>query len=341
MASILNNLKQEFREGSILNKLIYINVGLFLFFSILGVFSFMFQFDINPILNKLYLPADNNTLLKQPWTFITYMFLHNGFLHLLFNMVWLYLAGKIFLQFLHPKQLLNTYILGGITGGLFFILAYNYIPALKHLNIDVSILGASASIVSIAVAIATYSPNYEIYLNFNRIKKIRWIIAIAAFFLQAIFLAFGNGVGLFGGLHPIMCGLIGFYIGTLERSPKIKYIILILIILDFISIPNGNTGGHIAHLGGAIFGYFYIKQLQKGNDMSNGFSNILSRLINTFKTKSKLKTVHKKSKSDYAFNKTRANQQKEIDIILEKIAKSGYESLSKSEKATLFSASKK
>jgi len=75
--------------------------------------------------------------------------------------------------------------------------------------------------------------------------------------------------------------------------------------------------------------------------MSNGFSNILSRLINTFKTKSKLKTVHKKSKSDYAFNKTRANQQKEIDIILEKIAKSGYESLSKSEKATLFSASKK
>ena len=62
MASILNNLKQEFREGNILNKLIYINVGLFLLFSILGVFSFMFQFDINPILNKLYLPADNNTL---------------------------------------------------------------------------------------------------------------------------------------------------------------------------------------------------------------------------------------------------------------------------------------
>ena len=80
MDSILNNLKQEFKQGAILNKLIYINVGVFLFFSILGVFSFMFQFDIKPILSKLYLPADNSTLLHQPWAFISYMFLHNGFL---------------------------------------------------------------------------------------------------------------------------------------------------------------------------------------------------------------------------------------------------------------------
>ena len=292
MASILNNLKQEFREGNILNKLIYINVGLFLLFSILGVFSFMFQFDINPILNKLYLPADNNTLLKQPWAFITYMFLHSGFLHLLFNMVWLHFGGKIFLQYLQPKQLISTYILGGISGGLLFILAFNYIPALQGFSSGAMALGASASVLAVMVAIATYSPNYSINLPF--------------------------------------IGIV-----------KLKHIAIVCVVLDVLSIPNGNTGGHIAHLGGAIFGYFYIKQLQKGNDISNGFSNFLSRLINTFKTKSKLKTVHKKSKSDYAFNKTRANQQKEIDIILEKIAKSGYESLSKSEKATLFSASKK
>ena len=116
---------------------------------------------------------------------------------------------------------------------------------------------------------------------------------------------------------------------------------LIIIILDFISIPKGNAGGHIAHLGGALFGYLYIKQLKKGNDFSTGFSNFFERLVNTFKNKSKLKTVHKRAKTDYEFNSEKSTQQKEIDKVLEKISKSGYESLSKEEKATLFSASKK
>ena len=128
MDSIFNSFKAEFQKGTILNKLIYLNVGLFLLFSVVGVFTFMFQFDLESILNKLYLPANNNTLLTQPWTLITYMFLHIGFLHLLFNMIWLHFCGKIFLQHLHPKQLLNIYILGGVSGGLLFILAYNYIP---------------------------------------------------------------------------------------------------------------------------------------------------------------------------------------------------------------------
>jgi len=102
-----------------------------------------------------------------------------------------------------------------------------------------------------------------------------------------------------------------------------------------------NAGGYIAHLGGVILGYFYIKQLKKGRDYSKGFSNFIDRLLNTFKPKSKLKTVHKRSKTDYEFNSEKTAKQKEIDKILEKIAKSGYESLSKEEKATLFSASKK
>ena len=110
MINIINNLKQEFKRINILNKLLYINIGLFLLFSILGVFSFMFQFDMQPILSKLSLPADNNTFLHQPWAIISYMFLHNDFLHLLFNMIWLHFGGKIFLQYLNPKQLLSSYL---------------------------------------------------------------------------------------------------------------------------------------------------------------------------------------------------------------------------------------
>jgi len=292
MDNILNNLKHEFKKGTILNKLIYINVGVFLLFSILGVLSFMFQFDISPLLNKLYLPAENSRLISQPWTFITYMFLHNGFMHLLFNMLWLHFGGKIFLQYLHPKQLLSTYILGGISGGLLFIIGYNYIPSLQGSLYGAQALGASASVLAIIVAIATYTPNYSVQLPF-----------------------------------------IGFV--------KLKHIAIFTVALDIISIPKGNTGGHIAHLGGALFGYVYIKQLKKGNDFSTGFSNFFERLVNTFKNKSKLKKVHKRAKTDYEFNSGKSAQQKEIDKVLEKISKSGYEGLSKEEKATLFSASKK
>jgi membrane associated rhomboid family serine protease len=292
MDNILNNLKREFKKGTILNKLIYINVGVFLLFSILGVLSFMFQFDISQLLNKLYLPAENSRLISQPWTFITYMFLHSGFIHLLFNMLWLHFGGKIFLQYLNPKQLLSTYILGGISGGLLFIIAYNYMPSLQGYLDGAQALGASASVLAIIVAIATYMPNYSVQLPF-----------------------------------------IGFV--------KLKHIAIFTVALDIISIPKGNTGGHIAHIGGAIFGYIYIKQLQKGNDFSTGFSNFFERLVNTFKNKSKLKTVHKRDKTDYEFNSGKSTQQKEIDKVLEKISKSGYESLSKEEKATLFSASKK
>jgi hypothetical protein len=207
-------------------------------------------------------------------------------------MVWLHFGGKIFLQYLKPKQLLSTYILGGVSGGLLFVIAYNYIPALQAYSFGALAMGASASVLAIIVAIATYTPNYSVQFPF-----------------------------------------IGFV--------KLKHIAIFSVALDIISIPKGNTGGHIAHIGGALFGYFYIKQLKKGNDFSKGFSSFLERLINTFKPKSKLKTVHKRAKSDYDFNKEKSAKQKEIDIILEKIANSGYESLSKEEKATLFSASKK
>lgn len=292
MNDVLHNLKRKFNQGSMLNKLIYINVGIFLIFSTLDVLSFMFQFNITPLLNKLYLPANTSILISQPWSFISYMFLHNGFLHLLFNMIWLHFGGKLFLQHLNAKQLLSVYILGGLFGGILFIISYNYIPAFNPLASRVSAVGASASVLAIVVAIAKYSPNYAIQMPF---------------------------------------------IGVI----RLKHIAIFMVILDILSIPKGNAGGHIAHLGGALFGYVYINQLQKGNDLSINFSNILTRIINTLSTKKNLKKVHTRTKSDYEFNHEKAKKQKEVNQILEKIASSGYESLSKEEKAILFNASKK
>lgn len=290
MTSFLHNLKKDFKELAIFSKIIYINFGIFLFFSILEVFSFMFQFNLSPILDRLYLPAQNSKLLSQPWTFITYMFMHNSFLHLLFNMLWLHFSGNIFLQYLNTKQLLSTYILGGISGGLIFIISYNYIPPLAIHTQSAQTLGASAAVLAVIVAIATYKPNYSVQF-------------------------------------PII-GIV-----------KLKHIAIFSIIIDLLSIPNGNSGGHIAHLGGALFGYLYVKQLEKGNDFSIRFSKWLNSLVNLFKPKPKFKSVNRR-KTDIQFNTEKSAQQIAVDIVLEKISKSGYESLNKKEKETLFSASK-
>ena len=274
--TIINKLINEFKNANILYKLIYLNVGIFLLYNILSVISSLFILDVGPSLEKLILPSNTSTLIKQPWSIISYMFFHKTFIHLLFNMIWLHFAGKLFLDYFNEKQFFSTYILGGLCGGILFILSFNYLPAFEIANQNAKAMGASASVLAIMFAISTHIPNYRIQIPF--------------------------------------IGMI-----------KIKYLALSLIILDVISIPKGNAGGHIAHIGGALFGYIYAKQLNKGIDISKN----LYQLINIVS----LKNIFKKQ------NKTKKNQTK-IDTILEKISKSGYSSLNKQEKEILFNASK-
>ncbi len=274
--TIIHKLINEFKNANILYKLIYLNVGIFLLYNILSVISSLFILDVGPSLEKLILPSNTSTLIKQPWSIISYMFFHKTFIHLLFNMIWLHFAGKLFLDYFNEKQFFSTYILGGICGGILFILSFNYLPAFEIANQNAKAMGASASVLAIMFAISTHIPNYRIQIPF--------------------------------------IGMI-----------KIKYLALALIILDVISIPKGNAGGHIAHIGGALFGYIYAKQLNKGIDISKN----LYQLINIVS----LKNIFKKQ------NKTKKNQTK-IDTILEKISKSGYSSLNKQEKEILFNASK-
>ena len=284
-------MRKEFKQVTVLNKIIYINITIFILFSILNVLAFIFQFNINPFIENFYLPANKSALIKQPWAFFTYMFIHTKFLHLIFNIIWLYFGGKLFLQYLNSKQLLNIYILGGMFGGLLFVIAYNYLPVLNIYSEDAQALGSSAAVLAMIIAIITYMPNYTIQFP-----------------------------------------LIGFI--------KIKYIGICIVAIDILSIPQGNAGGHIAHIGGAIFGYIYIKQLKKETTYKIFWKNIFQKILNQFKPK-KNKSIHKRPKSDFEFNTQEAENQKKIDKILEKISNSGYESLSSVEKSTLFNASKK
>ncbi len=121
---------------------------------------------------------------------------------------------------------------------------------------------------------------------------------------------------------------------------RLKYIALFVVVMDLIGVTYfANAGGHISHLGGALFGYIFVMQMKQGKDLSSGFNNLLYKLKKFFSRKPKIKVVHKRSISDEEYNLKRKIRQEEIDEILDKISSSGYESLTKKEKEILFKAS--
>lgn len=289
---IFDEIKNSFKSGNSLIKLIYINLAVFLAVKIISVFFFLASTSQTfSLVRWLAVPADLHNLLYRPWTIFTYMFLHEGFLHILFNMLWLYWFGQIFLRYFDDKKLLSVYLVGGLSGAALYILSFNIFPVFEQITPVSFALGASASVIAIVIATSVYAPNYKINLMF---------------------------------IGPV----------------ALKYIALVTIILDVLSIASSNAGGHIAHLGGALFGYLYIMQLKKGKNITRGFDRFMDKIFSIFKPRPKIKVTYKRPMTDMErdieYNKEQAAKQEDIDKILDKIAKSGYNSLTKKEKEILF-----
>jgi len=281
--NFINDLKLQYKTGGIVQKLIFWNVGIFI---LSLVFFYQFTQGYFALPNWLALYSTISVFSKAPWTLFTYMFLHAGFLHLLFNMIILNFSGRLFITYFTGRQLLGLYILSGIFSGLIFMVSFFLLGKSSQL------VGASGAIMALLLASATYAP----------------------YMLLRI---------------PL--------IGTV----KLWQVATVILIIDLIQLPMQNTGGHIAHLGGAIFGYLYIKLLQQGIDLSKGISRIQDWVENFSKPKHSFKKVHRnKNVSKATVTNEAAIHQKRIDAILDKISQSGYDSLSKEEKQYLFKAGK-
>ena len=286
-----NNLAYQYKTANVVVKLIVINVAVFL---VLHLGSFILSITPAYISSWFILSDDFTTILTQPWSLITYSFLHFGVFHVLFNMLWLYWFGRIILNLFNGKRLLTVYLLGALFGGLLFVLAYNLFPVFASRN--GFLIGASGAVTAIMVFIATYTPNTE--------------VRIFTFTL------------------------------------KLWHIALFLFLFDLVRIPtSGNAGGLMAHVGGAAFGYLYAIQLAKGNDIGKWFENIMDWMANLFKPRAKnpFKKVHRTTQKPVQRSKpkeSKTDHQKKVDGILDKIGKSGYESLTKEEKDFLFKAGK-
>ncbi|MDL2208580.1 rhomboid family intramembrane serine protease [Parabacteroides sp. OttesenSCG-928-O15] len=292
MDDIFTKMKQMFRSGNILMKLIYINVGLFLVIRLAVIFFMLFNVDGSFLLSYLQMPSSFELLLFRPWTVFTYMFTHYDFLHILFNMLWLYWFGVIFLQFFNERQLGGMYVLGGIAGALFFLLAYNIFPYFRPMANNSFLMGASASVMAIVFAVSFYRKEYEINL--------------------------------------LLIGRV-----------KLIWLALFSLILDLLAITSANAGGHIAHIGGALLGILFATQYAKGKDMTAPVTRLMDWFANLGKRKSKMKVTYKRTESKYDYNARKNQEANDLDAILDKLKRSGYESLSADEKKKLFDASKK
>ncbi len=292
-----DDLRTQWRSGGMVVRLILINVTVFLVLHLVDLPFWLANAQAPDLVRWLKSTSDLGTLLYTPWTVVTYMFTHWDLMHIFFNLLVLWFAGRMFEDLLGPRRLLGNYLLGGIAGFALYLISYNFFPVFARFSEGSTILGASAAVMGVFIGIAAYRPDMEVQLL------------------------------LFGRI-------------------KLKWIALIYVVIDLISIhQGGNSGGHIAHLGGALYGYMASTQLRKGNDWSLGFVNFLDKLRAPFiRNKGpKLRVEKKFTRStvmqDASFNESKRNKQARVDAILDKISRAGYDSLSKDEKDFLFKAS--
>ena len=296
MGRFITDLKNDFRKGSISQQFIYINIGIFVLTALVSIVGMLFNVG-NSWVEWLELPAWLPQFIKQPWSLVTYMFLHANILHLLFNMLWLYSFGQLFLMFFSARHFRGLYFLGGLCGGLLYIVAYNVFPYFLPYIYKSYLLGASASVLAIVIATAVREPEYRVSLM------------------------------LFGQI-------------------RLKYLALIVIVTDLLFVTSNNAGGHIAHLGGALAGWWFAAGLQKGSDVTKWINIFIDWFWGIWKVKHapkkpKMKVHYGGRAGDYEYNARKKEQNDEIDRILDKLKKSGYQSLTTEEKRRLFDASKR
>ena len=290
MASIIDDLKMQYKFGGMTQRLIYWNIVCFLISYVFFGLLRLVDIDVD-FLQYVSLSSNPEDLIWKPWSMISYSFFHSDFFHIFFNLIILNFSGQLFLTFFNQKQLLGLYVLSAVFAGLVFVSSF-YL-----MNIIAPIVGASAAIMAILVAVTTYSPLMNVRL-------------------------------------------------LLVGNVKLWQITVVILVLDLLQIRMDNSGGHIAHLAGAFFGFVFVKLLKNGTDLSNIVTTIIDFFVNLFRKSpsTPFKKVHKnyKKPSEKSTSRivTKDKTQQQIDEILDKISRSGYDCLTKEEKEFLFKAGK-
>lgn len=305
LRSIINDIKSSFHTGNMVTRLIIINVAVFMILALIGAFAGEQSSIYKTIFSFVAISSEPMELVFKPWTLITHMFVHEGGMHLFWNMILLYWFGIIVGDLLGDKRVFPIYLLGGIMGGMvYFISAQLFENVLGGYAI-----GASAAMLAILMTAAAVAPNYNIRLILLGNVKIKYI-ALFALFLDVIGIkGMSNTGGHFGHLGGASFGFLFVYLlrhGTDLSIPVNRW-------LDMFSnlFTTSNRSGR--------------KQNKPKSKLK-----VVSRSDKLNQFKNKLTNVER----DLPF-------QERLDAILDKIKKKGYDSLDEEEKEFLFQASKK
>ena len=299
-----DEIKNRYNAASLLMRFIYINIAVFVILRLVGVVSFLGTGSSNGLMQWVELPTDLSLLLRRPWTIITYMFSHYGLLHILFNMLWFYWLGRIFLEFFTPRQLGGLYVLGGLGGAALYIAAYNLLPHLS--GSQAMLLGASASVMAIVVAVSVYRPDYQINLLFIGGISLKWV-AIATVFIDLIGIESDNMGGHIAHLGGM---LVGLWFGLAIKRGH-----------DITSWINRCIDAFVS--------------LFKKNSRKKAWEPIEGKASRAKKSEKKNVKTDTTKQSSTSLNEER------LDEILGKLKRSGYGALSDEEKEFLFNASRK
>ena len=298
MASFWDNLSLKYKQGTVVTRLMFINIAVFILLRVIFVVLSLFKWSGSDFIAFFQMPSDLKRLLQEPWTVFTYMFVHLDLLHILFNMLWLYFFGSMFLRWFRASQLVFVYIIGGLFGALFFSLFYNILPAFQ--GHDAQLMGASASILALGIAVAIYRPDEPVPLLIFGTIRLKWLAIV----------------------------LVGF---------------------DVLNLNGENAGGNLAHIGGAVGGLLFGLLLRNNLDVLRFVEPLFQNIKRIFRPRPKMKITYQRPKNETANRTTDVDQEYRdrkkaddmmLDDILDKIKRSGYDSLTSKEKTFLFDSSR-
>ncbi len=314
--TIADNIKYQFSSGGYLIRLLYINCGVFILMKLALLICVLFELPITDQIAYLELPANLHTLLRTPWTLLTYMFVHVDFWHIIFNMLALYWFGRIFLDYLSQKQLVGVYVLGGLAGAIIYLIALNTIPYFSSMRDSSYLLGASASVMALVFAIVSYSPNSGVNLAFLGYIKLKYI----GLFIILLDIAGFSDSYMGGTMAHVGGALFGLLYGYLLRKSNVDLTTPVTAIINFfVNIWPSKSNRKAGHkFNKKIFKTKKAKNKAQSQSQSNTHSNA------------------EKNKYD-----SEKEKEARIDAILAKIKKSGYTNLTAEEKQELFDLSNK
>ncbi len=302
--SIWNDMIHYFKTGNMVVRLILINVAVFVGVNILSVFmSVSNGFATGPGFKQFVyffsVASDLKELVFHPWGLFTCMFLHMDFMHIFWNMLWLYWFGRIAGDMLNDKRILPIYIMGGFAGAVSFVLSSLIIGLFNASYVADYSLGASGAVMAIAMAAGTVAPDYRVNLILFE-TKLKYIVAVIIFLDVVGASNMGSGTDHFAHLGGAFFGW--YFVYLLRRG-------------NDLSVPFNRFSDR-------FFGFFQGKRSASRRPKPKV----------AFRNKEKIKQSQSQAPgraSDYG------SVQEKIDAILDKISRKGIKSLTEEEQAFL------